>query len=216
MPTGAGSLQGRKLPISTGLCESGQFSTTIREYSRPDSSTIREYLTYRRQVVIKTSSRSGWPCGNKNKRISESKARIEGGSAAATRPSTPLSLSAKLCGPALAVKGSASPRFASRPMTAAGRAWGLAVYEGRGGTATVRIQPGALAQRSGFATIKLQTCFQGVRDCKTVLQERFDWRRVSTTLLTRNRGSRGLVARGELPLDTAGIGGEALLIASTV
>ena len=54
--------------------------------------------------------------------ISESKARIEGGSAAATRPLThPLSLSARLYGPVLAVKGSASPRFA--PWTAPGRVW---------------------------------------------------------------------------------------------
>ena len=34
------------------------------------------------------------------------KPRIEGGSAAATRPLTPLSLGARLCGPVLAVKGS--------------------------------------------------------------------------------------------------------------
>ena len=33
MPTGAGSLQGRKSPISTGLCDSGEFSTTIRDHS---------------------------------------------------------------------------------------------------------------------------------------------------------------------------------------
>ena len=63
--------------------------STIRDHSRLDSSTIRDHHTYRRQVVIKTSSRSGWPCGNKSLGISESKARIEGGSAAATRPSTP-------------------------------------------------------------------------------------------------------------------------------
>ena len=44
-----------------------------------------------------------------------------------------LSLSARLSGPVLAVKGSASPR--SAPWTAPGRAWGLAVYEGKGGTA---------------------------------------------------------------------------------
>ena len=43
----------------------------------------------------------------------------------------PLSLSAGLYGPGLAVKGLASPRFA--PWTAPGRAWGLAVYEGKGG-----------------------------------------------------------------------------------
>ena len=82
--------------------------------------------------------------------ISESKARIKGGSAAATRPSTPLSLSARLCGPVLAVKGSASPR--SAPWTASGRAWGLAVYEGKGGTATggistrTRLHKGAFLQ----------------------------------------------------------------------
>ena len=57
----------------------------------------------------------------KNLAISESKARIEGVSAAATWPLTPLSRSAGLCGPVLAVKGSASPRFA--PWTAPGRAW---------------------------------------------------------------------------------------------
>ena len=56
----------------------------------------------------------------KNPGISESKAQIEGGSAAAARPSTPLSLSARLYGPVLAVKGSAPPRFA--PWTAPGRA----------------------------------------------------------------------------------------------
>ena len=50
------------------------------------------------------------------------KGRIKGGSAAAMRPSTPLSLSAGLYGPVLAAKGSALPRFA--PWTAAGRAWG--------------------------------------------------------------------------------------------
>ncbi len=48
------------------------------------------------------------------------KPRIEGGSAAATRPLTPLSLSARLCGPVLAVKGSLR-RFA--PLTAPGRSW---------------------------------------------------------------------------------------------
>ena len=45
-------------------------------------------ITYRRQVVIKTSSRNDWPCGNK---IKESKARIEGGSAAAIRAIPPFS-----------------------------------------------------------------------------------------------------------------------------
>ena len=54
-------------------------------------------------------SLDGWPCGNK---IKESKARIEGGSAAAMRAIPPLFLSARLYGPVLAVKGSASPRFA--------------------------------------------------------------------------------------------------------
>ena len=76
----------------------------------------------------------------KNRGISESKARIEGGSAAATRPLThPLSLSAGLYGPVLAIKGTASPR--SAPWTAPGRAWGLAVYEGKGGTATGGASP---------------------------------------------------------------------------
>ena len=81
------------------------------------------------------------------------KPRIKGGSAAAMRASTPLSLSAGLYGPVLAVKGSASPRFA--PWTAAGRAWGLAVYEGKGGTATpgistrTRLHKRAILQRSG-------------------------------------------------------------------
>ena len=59
------------------------------------------------------------------------------GSEAAPPPQSglyPLFLSARLYGPVLAVKGSASPRFA--PWTAPGRAWGLAVYEGKGGTAT--------------------------------------------------------------------------------
>ena len=65
-------------------------------------------------------------------------------------PSTPLSLSAGLYGPVLAVKGSASPR--SAPWTAPGRAWGLAVYEGKGGTATggestrTRLHKGAVSQ----------------------------------------------------------------------
>ena len=90
-------------------------------------------------------------------------------------PSTPLSLSAGLYGPVLAVKGSASPRFA--PWTAAGRAWGLAVYEGKGGTATGGdLHPDVVAQTSGFATPRTRTGFQGVRSCETVLQERFDWR----------------------------------------
>ena len=62
----------------------------------------------------------------------------------------PPSLSAGLYGPGLAVKGSASPRFA--PLAAPGRAWGRAVYEGkgelqRGGD----LHPDAVAQRSGFA-----------------------------------------------------------------
>ena len=63
----------------------------------------------------------------KNPGIKESKARIEGGPAAAVRPSTHLSLSAGLYGLVLAVKGSASPRFAS--WTAPGRAWGLAGFK---------------------------------------------------------------------------------------
>ena len=46
----------------------------------------------------------------------------------------PLFLSAKLYGPVLAVKGSPLARFA--PWAAPGRAWGHAVYEGKGGTAT--------------------------------------------------------------------------------
>ena len=64
----------------------------------------------------------------------------------------PLSLSAKLYGPVLAVKGSASPR--SAPWTAPGRAWGLAVYEGKGKTATggestrTRLHKRAISQRS--------------------------------------------------------------------
>ena len=68
-------------------------------------------------------------------------------------PSTPLSLSAGLYGPVLAVKGSASPR--SAPWTAPGRAWGLAVYEGKGGTATggestrTRLHKGAVSQHPG-------------------------------------------------------------------
>ena len=62
----------------------------------------------------------------------------------------PLSLSAKLCDPVLAVKGPLR-RFA--PLTAAGRPWGLAVYEGKGGTATGGdLRPDAVAQTSGFAT----------------------------------------------------------------
>ena len=34
----------------------------------------------------------------------------------------------------------------------------------------------AVAQRSGFATPRPRTGFQGFRRCETVLQERFDWR----------------------------------------
>ena len=66
----------------------------------------------------------------------------------------PLSLSAKLYGPVLAVKGSASPR--SAPWTAPGRAWGLAVYEGKGRTATggestrTRLHKGAVLQHPGL------------------------------------------------------------------
>ena len=103
------------------------------------------------------------------------KLRIEGGSAATMRPSTPLSPSAGLYGPVLAVKGSAPPR--SAPWTAAGRAWGIAVYEGKGGTATggestrMRLHKGAILQLP-----RTQTGFRGVRGCETVLQERFDWR----------------------------------------
>ena len=64
----------------------------------------------------------------------------------------PLSLSAKFYGPVLAVKGSASPR--SAPWTAPGRAWGLAVYEGKGRIATggestrTRLHKRAISQRS--------------------------------------------------------------------
>ena len=70
-----------------------------------------------------------------------------------TRPSTPLSLSARLYGPVLAVKGSASP--CSAPLTAPGRALGFAVYEGKGGTATggkstrTRLHKGAVLQPLG-------------------------------------------------------------------
>ena len=73
--------------------------------------------------------------------------------AAATRPLTPLSLSAELYGPVLAVKGSASPPFS--PWTAPVRAWGLAVYEGKGGTATggesarARLHKRAVSQHPG-------------------------------------------------------------------
>ena len=136
----------------------------------PENTCKPDTHTYRRQVVIKTGSRSDWPCGNK---IKESKARIEGGSAAATRPLThPLSLSERLYGPVFAVKGSAS-----RPLTAPGRAWGLAVYEGKGGNCNGgESPPGPVAQRSGFATPRPRTGFQGVRRCETVLQEKCEWR----------------------------------------
>ena len=73
--------------------------------------------------------------------------------AAATRPLTPLSLSAKWYGPVLAVKGSASPRFA--PWTAPVRARGLVVYERKGGTETggdpprMRLRKRAILQQSG-------------------------------------------------------------------
>ena len=77
-------------------------------------------ITYRRQVVIKTSSRTTGPVEIKIKGFQNPKPRTEGGSAAATRPLTPLSLSARLCGPVLAVKGSLR-RFA--PLTAPGRSW---------------------------------------------------------------------------------------------
>ena len=56
--------------------------------------------------------------------------------------------------PVLAIKGTASPR--SAPWTAPGRAWGLAVYEGKGGTATgggistrTRLHKGAVLQHPG-------------------------------------------------------------------
>ena len=79
-------------------------------------------------------------------KLKNPKPRIEGGSTAATRPLThPLSLSARLYGPVLAVKGSASPR-----------AWGLAVYEGKGGTCNgggistrTRLHKRAILQPSG-------------------------------------------------------------------
>ena len=91
------------------------------------------------------------------------------------RPSTPLSLSAGLYGPVLAVKGSASPRFA--PWTAPGQAWGLTVYEGKGGTANGGdLHPDAVAQTDGSAKPRPWTGFQGVRLCETVLQYGFDWR----------------------------------------
>ena len=65
-----------------------------------------------------------------------------------TRPSTPLSLSARLYGPVLAVKGSASP--CSAPLTAPGRALGFAVYEGKGGTATGGNPPGRGCTKERF------------------------------------------------------------------
>ena len=71
---------------------------------------------------------------------------------------TSLSLSARLYGPVLVVKGSASPRFA--PWTAPGRAWGLAGFKRergelqRGGGENppgTRLRKGAVLQPSGTA-----------------------------------------------------------------
>ena len=96
----------------------------------------------------------------KNPGIKESKARIEGGTAAAMRPSTPLSLSAGLYGLVLAVKGSASPRFA--PWTAPGRAWGLAGFKRERGelqrgereSTRTRLRKGAVLQPSDTARVR--------------------------------------------------------------
>ena len=41
MATGAGSTRSRKAPISTGLCDSGKFSTLFRVDSPLDSSLFR-------------------------------------------------------------------------------------------------------------------------------------------------------------------------------
>ena len=60
----------------------------------------------------------------------------------------PLSLSARLYGPVLAVQGSASPR--SAPWTAPGRAWGLAVYEGKGGLRAGSPPPGRSCTKERF------------------------------------------------------------------
>ena len=92
----------------------------------------------------------------KNPGISESKARIEGGSAAATRPSTPLSLSARLYGPE---PGDSLFMRERRELQ-------------RGGD----LPPDAVVQTSGFATIPRSTSLQGFGRCETVLQYRFDWR----------------------------------------
>ena len=110
------------------------------------------HITYRRQVVIKTGSRTARPVETKIRGFQNPKTGSKAAPTAATRPLTPLSLSAKLYGPVLAVKGSASPRFAS--WTAPVRAWGLAVYERKGGTATGGIPQDAVAQTSDSATIR--------------------------------------------------------------
>ena len=67
-------------------------------------------------------------------------------------PCPPFPEHERLYGPVLAVKGSPLARIA--PLTAPARAWELAVYEGKVGTATVRIHQGALAQTSGSATLR--------------------------------------------------------------
>ena len=76
-------------------------------------------------------------------------------------------------------------------------AWEFDVYEGKRGAVTGwGIHPDAVTQRSGFATPRRRTGFQGVRCCETVLQKRFDgaigFRSIrkpeaSKTLLGRNR-----------------------------
>ena len=142
------------LPV---LLQNNCFSTVciVRQFPRPAFDwrhlpiyRMNQTYTYRRQVVIKTGSRSGWPVETNLK-------NPKPGSKAAPPPQRgpcPLSLSAKLYGPVLAVKGSASPR--SAPWTAPGRAWGLAVYEGKGKTATggestrTRLHKRAISQRS--------------------------------------------------------------------
>ena len=111
------------------------------------------HITYRRHVVIKTGSRTARPVETKIRGFQNPKPGSKAAPAAATRPLTPLSLSAKWYGPVLAVKGSASPRFA--PWTAPVRARGLVVYERKGGTETGGGSPkDAVAQTSDSATIR--------------------------------------------------------------
>ena len=126
---------------------------------------------------MKTSSRTAGPVETKIKGFQNPKPRIEGGSTAASRPSTPLSLSVGLYGPVLAVKGSASPRFA--PWTAPGPGLGDSLFMREKGELQRRGSP----PRTGRA-------FQWVRRREKVLQgERWMAGKVSDRAVMRGTSS---------------------------